>query len=87
MKNWIKNLFDDDVAIVLGIVNLLLVLITACIVKAFSGDVSTFAGCAFLVGFVAVVFEWIFCAKTEKAPAGATIGVLIATVFAYILGV
>lgn len=88
MKNWIKNLVNDDVAIVLGIVNLLLVLVAACVAKGFVGDdVSSFAGCAFLVGFVAVVFEWIFCQKSDKAPAGAIIGVLLATVFAYVLGV
>ena len=84
---WIKKLLDDDIAFVLAVVNMVLVLMAALVVKIFSHDVHVFAGCAFIAGFVATVFEWIFCRKSDTAPAGACIGMMLGVLFVYFLGV
>ena len=87
MKKWFKNFATDNIAACLGTVNVFIVLIAALLTKAFNSDVSIFTGVAFLVGFVALVVEWIAFRKSDTAPAGACIGFLAGVLFTYLLGV
>ena len=79
---------QGDPAFVLGVINLLIVLIVAMVVKCFVNDVSIYSGGGFVAGFAAMIVEWcIYSKKSENAVFGALFGLLAGAVFAYFLGV
>lgn len=85
---WLKKLVDDDLTVVACLLCFFIAEVVALVTKIFNGDVSVFAGYGFVASAVAMVAIWISTyKKSETAGFGATIGVLLGTVFTYLLGV
>ena len=87
MKKLFENLTDGSVYAILCVLNYVVVLTTALITKAFNNEVSTFAGVGFLVGFLAMCVELATVGnKRENAPMWCVVGVIVGSVYAYLLG-
>ncbi len=82
---WIARLVGNK-GFWLFVLNVFVIELVAMVAKAFTGDVSVFAGCGFVAGFVALIVEWCILWKEEDVPLWCVAGTMAGAVAVYVLG-
>lgn len=73
-----KEFFKKNIAVVVGIVNVILCLVTGWLVGG--DEMSLRGGVAFLAGFIAMVVEWLVFRRDEWVPTAAIVGLFVGVV-------